>query len=269
MALGFRVVYRSPAWLPLTWRAPRMMYKLRSIVEPRTRREAIRFVVAYTSVAAIFSVSFAILSIHTIGSGPDAFIRAAIIIPLILAPPMSWIVANTMLRYEAMRQELARVVCIDPLSGVLNRRGLQQFAELGFAAGARLSAIIFDVDRFKSINDTYGHAAGDAVIAQLARIIAASGNSGNFAVGRLGGDELAAFFTMLSLEETMIRAESMRQAIEDAVLIHDGRRIMVTASIGVAAAEPEDADLNPILKRADQALYAAKSAGRNRVRAAA
>jgi len=246
-----------------------MMSRLRSIVEPRTKRDAIRFVVAYTSVAAIFSVSFAILSIHTIGTGPDAFLKAAMIIPLILAPPMSWIGARTMLRYEAMREELARVVCIDPLSGVLNRRGLQQFAERSFAAGALLSAIIFDVDRFKSINDTYGHAAGDAVIAHLARIIEASGDSENFAVGRLGGDELAAFFSRLSLEETMIRAESMRQAIEDAVLIHDSRRIIVTASIGVASADPQDGDLDPILKRADQALYAAKSAGRNRVRAAA
>lgn len=126
-----------------------------------------------------------------------------------------------------------------------------------------------DIDRFKSINDGYGHAAGDTVIARIVEIARQIAGNESTAIGRLGGDELVALTVGLSLEETLILAERLRGAIEHMIFIHEDRSIRVTTSIGVAIVEPEDADAEALLKRADQSLYAAKSAGRNRVRAAA
>lgn len=107
------------------------------------------------------------------------------------------------------------------------------------------------------------------MIEQLARVVAGASNHAHCAVGRLGGDELVAYFIGRPLDETMIIAERVRDLIEHTIFIHEDRRILITVSIGVAAADPEDRDAEPMLRRADQSLYAAKSAGRNRVRAVA
>lgn len=102
-------------------------------------------------------------------------------------------------------------------------------------------------------------------VAQVARTVIGE----NGAVGRLGGDELAALLTGRTLEETLALAERLRDAVEQLSFDDEGDGLRVTASIGVAAIDPRDPDAEAVLRRADQSLYAAKSAGRNRVRAAA
>jgi diguanylate cyclase (GGDEF)-like protein len=159
-----------------------------------------------------------------------------------------------------------------PLSGALNRRGVMEFANKAFAEQEEkgiFSAVVIDIDRFKDINDNYGHAAGDAVIARVVEIARRIAGGKSCAVGRLGGDELVVLIVGQSLEETMTTAERLRQAIEHTVFMHEDRRLMATTSIGVAAADPADQSAEAVLRRADQSLYAAKSAGRNRVRSAA
>jgi diguanylate cyclase (GGDEF)-like protein len=249
-----------------------MLKTLRDVVEPRTKRDALRFVAIYTAFALSFSLTVDYLFILKVGTGQTSMLTAAVVIPLLLAPPMTWFSAKATLRIQEMKLELERLVRIDPLSGALNRRGLEEFAERAFKerqASGTLSALIMDIDCFKAINDTYGHAAGDAIIAQVVRITKEGLGTENVVVGRLGGDELLVYFAGCSLEETMMMAERLRDMIQHMVFVHGDRRIMITTSIGVAATDPLDSNVEPMLKRADQSLYAAKSAGRNRVRAAA
>lgn len=249
----------------------RVFASVGTLKEPKTKREARRLVVFYTIISIVVSAAVTYAFAKANGWPVGGALIPAVLIPLLVAPWMTWTVASYALRLHDMSMELERLARTDPLSGALNRRGLADFAGEAFDRRDEFggfTAIVMDIDRFKSINDGYGHAAGDTVIARIVGITRQIvGRDG--AIGRLGGDELVALVVGLSLEETMIVAERLRQAIEHMIFIHKDRRIMVTASIGVAAAEPDDATFEALLQRADKSLYAAKNAGRNRVRAAA
>ncbi|QGM96101.1 GGDEF domain-containing protein [Methylocystis parvus] len=244
----------------------------RHFLQPRNKREAVRLVVIYTTIAIVVAVGITWITNWMTGAPTGLSLIRAVVIPLLLAPWMVWTVANFALQLHEMHGELEKLVRVDPLSGALNRRGLAEFAEKAFAENrktGRFSVIVLDVDRFKSINDNYGHAAGDLVIARVADITRQMLGCDRCAVGRLGGDELVALLVGKNLEETMSLAEKMRDAIENTILIYDDVCVKITTSIGVSAVSARDRNAEAVLKRADQSLYAAKTAGRNRVRAAA
>lgn len=171
-------------------------------------------------------------------------------------------------------EELQRALCRDHLTGLLNRR---RFFELGaeecaaaLHSGRALSVAMVDADRFKSINDHFGHAAGDAVLCALADALRASVREGVDQVARLGGEEFAVLMPGLDVAAAMIAAEQLRVAIASLrvpvrELNSTSGAIEFTASFGVAEIRPDVADLESLLRVADQALYAAKAAGRNRV----
>jgi diguanylate cyclase (GGDEF)-like protein len=157
----------------------------------------------------------------------------------------------------------------DPLTGLLNRRGF--FEATGILMGRRcakgepISVLAFDLDHFKSINDRYGHAIGDAVL-QLFAKTARDTMRANDIIGRLGGEEFIAVLPG-TLAEAAIAAERVRAAFAAASLERNGLRIAATVSIGIACASPTTA-IDQIIARADAALYRAKTGGRNRVEAA-
>ncbi|HEY8162010.1 MAG: diguanylate cyclase [Methylocystis sp.] len=249
-----------------------MLEGAKRLLEPRTKKEAIRLVYLFTAIAIAVALMVTVATSLWAGAPMGLPLIRSIVIPLMLAPWMVWTIARFSLRLEEMRIELERLVREDPLSGALNRRGVMEFANKAFAEQEEIglfSAVVIDIDRFKDINDNYGHAAGDAVIARVVEIARRIAGGKSCAVGRLGGDELVVLIVGQSLEETMITAERLRQAIEHTVFMHEDRRLMATTSIGVAAADPADQSAEAVLRRADQSLYAAKSAGRNRVRSAA
>jgi diguanylate cyclase (GGDEF)-like protein len=250
----------------------RLVQKMRTIVEPRTKREALRLVYIYTALALVVSVAITYAVAKVIGGPMSPMLTSAVIIPLLIAPWMTWIIASATLRLHDMRLELERLVRTDPLSGALNRRGLTEFAERAFVENREkgtFSVIVLDIDHFKSINDNYGHAAGDAVITRVVTAMGQIVGAEKAVVGRLGGDELGAFIVGATFEETMARAEYLRATIESMIFTHGGRHVMVTASIGVSAVDPSDKSPEAVISRADESLYRAKAAGRNRVRAAA
>ncbi len=249
-----------------------MLNSINSLREPTSKREALRLVALYTLVAVAISAAVTFLFATSNGWPPGRALVPAVVIPLLVAPWMTWTVASYALRLHEMRLELERLSRTDPLSGALNRRGVKEFADKAFADRAKageLSAIVMDIDRFKAVNDTYGHSAGDAVIKRIVDATRQIVGAENCVVGRLGGDELVALFVGPSLEDTMIIAERLRGAIEYMIFIHEERALRVTASIGVAVTRAEDVTAEDILKRADRLLYEAKTAGRNRVRVAA
>ncbi|HEY1543932.1 MAG TPA: GGDEF domain-containing protein [Xanthobacteraceae bacterium] len=156
----------------------------------------------------------------------------------------------------------------DPLTGLFNRRGLVEAARELTQTPARrarpVTVLVFDLDHFKSINDRFGHAVGDEVLRLFASVAATNMRVTDF-VARLGGEEFAAMIPG-TLDEGIMIAERLRVAFEDAGRTVAGRYIGATVSVGVAAhAAPSNIDA--LLARADEALYAAKRAGRNRVEA--
>jgi diguanylate cyclase (GGDEF)-like protein len=155
----------------------------------------------------------------------------------------------------------------DPLTGLLNRRGFmertEQLVERMASQRGSISLLMFDLDRFKMINDTYGHAGGDAALRVFAEVIAKTLREGDV-IGRLGGEEFAALLPE-SAGAAGIAAERVRVAFETAGVMIDGHRMGATVSIGAAAALAAGCKIEHVMARADAALYKAKESGRNRV----
>lgn len=157
----------------------------------------------------------------------------------------------------------------DPLTGVLNGRAFAQSCEglIRLAARHRASyAVLFiDLDHFKRVNDHYGHDAGDAVLKAVAGILRCRVRDSDL-VGRVGGEEFVVFLPDTDTQGALRLADELRRGIEECrPQVGEGVRLGVTASIGVAVASHDDGGLAALQKRADEAMYKAKAAGRNRV----
>ena len=165
-------------------------------------------------------------------------------------------------------QRLDELASIDSLTGAYNRRRFFELAEqvrLQAVDGEACMALL-DLDGFKDINDTHGHLVGDAIIRKVSETLLQLRRDSDL-VGRYGGEELVACLPGVPLAQGLAIAERIRAAVADSPLEHEGQRIAVTASIGVAAWR-EGETLSQWLSRADDALYEAKRNGRNRVVAA-
>lgn len=152
----------------------------------------------------------------------------------------------------------------DPLSGVANRRGFDRLAQEALSraqhTGLPVSAATFDLDHFKRINDTFGHATGDAVIVAFAKLLQATAPAGSV-VGRQGGEEFALLIPGATVQMAWLAADAIRIATAHQA---DGDLPPVTVSGGVAQLRPREA-LSELLGRADQAAYQAKQGGRDRI----
>jgi diguanylate cyclase (GGDEF)-like protein/PAS domain S-box-containing protein len=164
---------------------------------------------------------------------------------------------------------LLRASACDFLTGIANRRTFFEAAELELERWRRfprpLSVVAIDADFFKNINDTWGHAAGDDVLRNLARTLAENVREIDV-VARLGGEEFAALLPSTDLAGAIRLAERFRGAVESQRVRHGDAEIGYTVSIGIASMEAGVSGVDQLLKLADDALYAAKRAGRNRIR---
>ena len=165
-------------------------------------------------------------------------------------------------------RELERLATTDGMTGICNRRHFLTLAELEWNRTSRhnrpLSFLIFDIDYFKSINDRYGHQAGDEVIVHLANL-AGSCKRASDVLARIGGEEFALLLPETDLAQAEIMAERLRREIATHPIVTASHPIPTTVSIGIAARSPEVSNVSQLMKAADQALYEAKRAGRNRV----
>ena len=154
---------------------------------------------------------------------------------------------------------------IDPLTGVGNRRRLTSELAAALASTGPTSLMIADLDHFKSVNDTYGHQAGDALLKAVVGVIQAAVRPGD-SVYRYGGEEFCVLFRETEIVEAAEVAERVRAAVDDRAFgIGQAEPLRATASFGVAVAGTLDRDEEGLLARADAALYEAKESGRNRV----
>lgn len=167
-----------------------------------------------------------------------------------------------------LAKELEFQATHDLLTGLKNRHAFEATLRQHLSARTRDSGeavlLYFDLDQFKIVNDTCGHAAGDALLTQLAARLAGLFDK-NDTFARLGGDEFAVLLPDLSLEEGLAKAEELRVDTQDYRFTFEGKSFVVEASIGVVKIDEVDEKLERIMTAADEACYGAKEAGRNRV----
>jgi len=168
-----------------------------------------------------------------------------------------------------IQRKLKFLATTDSLSGLYNRAEFMNLAKREFERAARnneeLSLIIMDLDNFKTINDTFGHGAGDEIIREIGSIIMTSFRKNDIS-GRIGGEEFAVVLKNASMEEAIKAAEEFREAVACRKVNYGGQEISFTVSIGVAAFRGDTdgiSGIKDILKKADNALYKAKASGRN------
>ncbi|WP_281886324.1 diguanylate cyclase [Paenibacillus sp. YYML68] len=169
--------------------------------------------------------------------------------------------------YKRMQQ----LATTDSLTGLLNRGTFIELAESALVRSQQestaLSFIMFDIDHFKSVNDRYGHLVGDKVLKGVARKVSELlEHDASARVGRYGGEEFIVMLEYTGLEESSRLAEVIRQAVSELTFTSDSGTLSVTISLGVSTARTDNTmKLKQLLKEADQALYAAKYSGRNKV----
>jgi diguanylate cyclase (GGDEF)-like protein len=185
-------------------------------------------------------------------------------------PPRYVVEYDNVTALKQAQQALVMQATTDDLTGVANRRAFFQalsveFGRLRRHPSSNCSVLALDLDHFKHVNDTWGHAAGDAVLKHFARVVGGHIRLGDV-FGRTGGEE----FTMLLPDTTLDEAEALGERLRLQVLLEpvqfDGHTIAITVSIGVAMLSAADTEAAQAVARADRALYEAKDAGRNVVR---
>jgi two-component system chemotaxis response regulator CheY len=170
---------------------------------------------------------------------------------------------------EAKNKLLEEMAHTDPLTGLPNRRAIEDWAARQLRGAARHGYAIWvanaDLDNFKSINDSYGHDAGDRVLQKFGEVLRESTRASDIS-GRMGGDEFLLVMTHLDEKSTRLTVERLRKQFAALQFSFGGEVVSVTASFGIAGFQgKEPPDFTKLVRQADKALYSGKRAGRNRV----
>jgi diguanylate cyclase (GGDEF)-like protein len=243
----------------------------RDIVVHTTKRVAIAvaatIILATTMLVLEFGTElYANVPVHTVLSRG---VTIGTIIATALTAILTYRSGILMLELSQTRAELLKLSRTDQLTGLLNRRGYFEAAtELlteARAANRSAVALMCDLDRFKAINDRYGHEFGDQLLIRVGATMRAFGKENNALVARHGGEEFVALMVDVTAEEAIRRANALRRLCAATTVIGErGAAASVTISVGLATST-EQADLIAMMRAADDALYLAKSRGRDRV----
>jgi diguanylate cyclase (GGDEF)-like protein len=216
--------------------------------------------------------------IATVGTDPKATVSVgfvmtdglaiSFVISVLLTGALSYRSALMMRELNLARSELRRISRTDQLTGLLNRRGFEEMA-LSILAEARsakmpVSALMCDIDRFKAINDQFGHEFGDKVLIEIAQVFRAFAERNDILVARHGGEEFAVLIIGATVDQAMKSANELRRACAATQVSVGKRSTYVTISVGLTVSK-NATDLSQIMRTADSALYAAKHRGRDRV----
>lgn len=205
-----------------------------------------------------------------IGGGPDRTLAAALILNIALML-FGWRRYRDLLvevQERSAAEERARHLAnVDPLTGYLNRRAFMatgaEAAARAASAGRDVTLFLVDLDRFKNVNDVYGHAVGDLVLQESARRLAAT-LPATVKIARLGGDEFVALMCHEADNDMVERLAGQLIATLEAPILSQGRAVRVGASIGIARIDSDDGSIETLIRRADIAMYHSKGLGRNR-----
>ena len=231
-----------------------------------------RTVIAITTVSVLLSIGITLTVVfflrqNNINVSTAASIFIAISVPLIVAPSVSWSLISLLLRIHQLEQDMRRLATYDSLTGLLSRRAFMERANYFVSIAKReeqeFSIMVVDMDYFKKINDQYGHATGDRVLASFGKTVSNILRESDLAC-RLGGEEFALFLPNTSPEQAWKFSERLHAAIRGSVIECDGLSIRYTASMGLTSfPEIVTKNIEELLNMADKALYSAKKNGRN------
>jgi diguanylate cyclase (GGDEF)-like protein len=170
---------------------------------------------------------------------------------------------------ESHSRQLEELALTDVLTGLPNRRAIEEWAPRQLSGAARHGfsfwAVMADLDKFKSVNDTYGHEAGDIILKRFAQVLRANCRAADMCA-RIGGEEFLMVLSHTNQEGVMILVERIRQQMESQRFMFDSKEIVVTASFGAAEyTRLQDQNFARLVGAADMAMYSAKRQGRNRI----
>ena len=228
-------------------------------------------VIALTFITLVFALLCTLITEFTLNQlGAEVDILKGVVVAtcvsLMVAPIMSWFIVRVFFEMHHIEEEIRTLATYDSLTGLLCRREFLERAEYLYQVakreGSEFSFVVVDIDNFKSINDQYGHIAGDKVLESFGEVVRNTFRESDLSC-RFGGDEFVFFLPNTSSEEAQLFTERLHAKIKDAVEVDRGR-IEYTASIGVAT-YPDVASyhIDDVIKAADRALYHAKNMGRN------
>ncbi len=242
------------------------VWSLRTVDAPSLRAVRIFLQAACGLIAGLALLRLIVLVLPVNPVWADPFVRLASMVTTLSV--LAVICGLVLLMTARMNEALLQLTIRDPLTGVFNRRGLDDAVAtvLSFAkrVGRPVGVLACDIDHFKRVNDTHGHGAGDEVLRQFAQCLSEALPQGDL-VGRLGGEEFVVVLPGSENAAALREAERLRARVEaHRFLVGGTNPLKLTMSVGIACAAPADAAWTDMLAHADAALYEAKSQGRNR-----
>jgi len=242
------------------------MKKIRYIIRKIGQLNTVIIVTVFSILTSVLLTSF-IFYLKQDYSFLRPSIYMAAFVPLIVAPLASWPLVRLVFIIDNLEKEMRRLATYDSLTELLNRRAFfhdsTNFISYAQREHIDISVIALDLDNFKHINDSHGHAVGDLVLKHFAKTIKATIRNGDFS-GRIGGDEFVLFLPNTPVYSASTLAERLHDAVRKSVIHHGDSSIKYTVSMGVISLSPKKIDsIESILKVADESLYLAKERGRN------
>jgi diguanylate cyclase (GGDEF)-like protein len=235
------------------------------ILKQGVARSSILITIISVLLSVVIAKSVAIL---LPGSSGTFNLTIAIVVPLLIAPPLGYIFISLYFELEKVREEVHALAITDELTRVSNRRHFLKLAEHELERAKRyrhaLSIIILDIDDFKKVNDSYGHLCGDAVLQDLSlacRTILRQCD----VFARFGGEEFILLLPETNEASALQVANRLCQLVANHVVEYKDTQIQVTISIGVTTSNSNGDTLDDLLNQADGALYQAKRLGKNRL----
>jgi diguanylate cyclase (GGDEF)-like protein len=268
-----RIIIISPAWLVLMGNSALILKRGAGRDDAMSRRMLFAIFASVFLFTIVRLLHYLSLGMATNFSIADDASRMNLATPMLAAIlPVIGTTAFVLMCSERIRRQWERAASTDYLTGLPNRRTLTAAGTERFKAARAqdesFAIAVVDIDSFKAINDRHGHDVGDIALKHVgARLKSAT--RGVDLVARTGGEEFVVLFDRVEPDQVEAAAERLRAAVRAHPFAAGTVKISITVSVGVAICRGEDADFNALLRRADEALYAAKSAGRNQVKLAA
>ncbi|KCZ92677.1 GGDEF domain-containing protein [Hyphomonas johnsonii] len=225
---------------------------------------------AFVAITALcLSFTFSMVVYHFgIPQNPETFVLTNLLVSACVAIPTATLASQHEFRLKMYQHRLETLASIDPLTGISNRRYFKQTVDEELKRMRRTQQtaglVIFDLDHFKRVNDRHGHKAGDAVLQEVAAIAFAELRGPFDRLGRWGGEEFVILLSNVTLEQSTLVCERIREKIAALTIDYKGTQLSVTASFGTCLLGV-GSTLDLAMETADLALFESKRAGRNQV----